>query len=69
MFIGSAGVDTTVFGSQHSTRGVAASKAIASGLAIDSILRAGHWASESTFRKFYQRDCKVSVASQVLGSS
>ena len=39
-FIGSAGVDTSVF-SAHSTRGAAASKAATSGLSIDVILRAG----------------------------
>ena len=67
-FIGSAGVDTSVFGS-HSTRGTAASKAAASGVAIDSILRAGHWARESTFRRHYQRECEASIASQVLSTA
>jgi hypothetical protein len=57
-----AGVDTTVF-KAHSTRGAAASKALASGLSLDSILKAGQWSRESTFSKFYQRDILPSVAS------
>nr|CAH0099500.1 unnamed protein product [Daphnia galeata] len=37
-----AGVDTECFFS-HSTRGAAATRAMASGVLVESILRAGHW--------------------------
>ncbi len=67
-FIGSAGVDTSVF-SAHSTRGAAASKAATSGLSIDTILHAGCWAAESTINKFYRRESVPSVAAAVLISS
>lgn len=50
-----AGIDINMF-SAHSTRGAAASKAIAAGILVDTVLRAGHWASASTFRKFYHRE-------------
>lgn len=60
-----AGVDTAVF-KAHSTRGAAASKALASGLSLDSILKAGQWSRESTFSKFYQRDILPSVASTII---
>jgi hypothetical protein len=50
-----AGIDINMF-SAHSTRGAAASKAIAAGISVDTVLRAGHWASASTFRKFYHRE-------------
>ena len=53
-FLKLAGIDTSIF-SAHSTRGAAASSAAAKGVAIDSVLRAGNWARESTFRKFYNR--------------
>ncbi|KZS18325.1 Uncharacterized protein APZ42_015524 [Daphnia magna] len=67
-FIGSAGVDTSVF-SAHSTRGAAVSKAATSGLSIDAILRAGCWAAESTFSRFYRRESVSSVAAAVLNNS
>lgn len=67
-FIGSAGVDTSVF-SAHSTRGAAASKAATSGLSIDAILHAGCWAAESTFSRFYRRESVPSVAAAVLNNS
>ena len=67
-FIGSAGVDTSVF-SAHSTRGAAASKAATSGLSINAILRAGCWAAESTFNRFYKRQSVSSVAGAVLDNS
>lgn len=53
-FLDQAGIDVTQF-SAHSTRGAAASKAVASGHSIDSILRAGDWSRESTFAKHYHR--------------
>lgn len=49
-----ASVDTAIF-SAHSTRSAAASKAVASGVSISTILNKGHWAAESTFAKFYRR--------------
>lgn len=53
-FLGIAGIDTAIF-KAHSTRGAAASRAFANGVPVDSILRAGHWAAESTFARFYRR--------------
>ena len=62
-----AGIDVEIF-SSHSTRGAAASKAVAVGAWLDSVLSAGHWASSSTFRKFYHRekDPGPSLAASVL---
>lgn len=63
-----AGVDTSIF-SAHSTRGAAASKAFAAGASMDSILKAGHWARESTFSKFYKRNSVPSVAATIFNST
>lgn len=52
--LSAAGIDVSIF-SAHSTRGAAASKAAAAGVAVDSILRTASWASESTFARFYKR--------------
>ena len=62
-----AGIDVEIF-SSHSTRGAAASKAVAVGASLDSVLSAGHWASSSTFKQFYHRekDPGPSVAASVL---
>ena len=49
------GINTAIF-SAHSVRGAASSKAAAAGVPIQSILNQGHWASESTFAKFYRRE-------------
>lgn len=49
-----AGVDTAKF-SAHSTRSAATSKAASAGAPIAAILKAAHWASESTFTRFYRR--------------
>jgi integrase len=49
-----AGIDGSVF-SAHSTRGAGASKAFASGVATDDILRAASWSSESIFARHYKR--------------
>lgn len=49
-----AGVDTQTF-SAHSTRGAAASRAVASGVPIESVLTAAQWSRESTFARFYHR--------------
>ena len=48
-----AGVGTEF--AAHSTRGAASSKAVASGIPIDSILKRGNWSHESTFTRFYRR--------------
>ena len=61
-----AGIDTSIL-SAHSTRGAAGSKAFANGVPLKSILNQGHWARESTFAKFYQRD--VNVDRNVVGQS
>lgn len=49
-----AGVDTSNFGA-HSTRSAAASRAVVEGAPVDAILRAGSWAHEATFNRFYNR--------------
>jgi hypothetical protein len=66
--LNSAGVDTDVFGA-HSTRGAAASKAAVNGLSIEAILRAGSWAHESTFRRFYNRSAEPTIESAVFGQT
>jgi hypothetical protein len=62
-----AGIDVDIF-SSHSTRGAAASKAVAVGASLDSVLSAGHWASSSRFRKFchHEKDPGPSVATSSL---
>ena len=68
-FLGDAGIDTSIY-LAHSTRGAAASKAVAAGLSIETILRSGNWSSESVFAKHYSRPIEnESVASQVLGGA
>ena len=52
--ISDAGIDSTIF-SAHSTRGAGASKAAASGVAIEAILNAASWSSELTFTRHYHR--------------
>ena len=42
--------------SAHSKRGAAASKAVEAGISVDTVLRAGHWASASTLKTFYHRE-------------
>ncbi|KZS07400.1 Uncharacterized protein APZ42_028944 [Daphnia magna] len=54
-----AGIDTAVF-KAHSTRGAAASKAASNGVPINTILKQGHWASESIFAKCYHLPIKES---------
>ena len=56
-----AGIDTSIF-SAHSARGAAASKAMAQGIPIQSILNQGHWARESTFAKFYKRTVPSNIS-------
>lgn len=60
-----SGVDTSIF-KAHSTRGAAASKASASGISTDEILKAGHWKSESTFGRFYKRVIAPSIVPAVF---
>ncbi len=48
--------------SAHSTRGAAASRAVAQGVPIDSVLRSVNWAAESTFTRFYRRAVPHSIA-------
>lgn len=57
-YINSAGVDTHIF-SAHSTRGAAASKAVANGASIQSVLKAASWTRESTFSRFYHKDVQA----------
>lgn len=67
--LGTAGIDTSTF-TAHSTRGAASSAAAKNGCPIGAILRSAHWASESTFTRFYRRevaDCP-SVSEAVLSS-
>ncbi|KZR97350.1 Uncharacterized protein APZ42_007834, partial [Daphnia magna] len=66
-----AGIDTSIF-SAHSTRGAAASIAASAGVPIQTILNQGHWASESTFSKFYRRETSTNqnlIESAVLMDS
>jgi hypothetical protein len=62
-----AGIDVEIF-SSHSTRGAEASKAVAVGASLDSVLSAGHWVWSSSFKKFYHREKNPgpSVAMSVL---
>ena len=48
--------------SAHSTRGAAASRAMDQGIPIDSVLRSGNWAAESTFTRFYRREVPHTIA-------
>ncbi|KZS20290.1 Uncharacterized protein APZ42_013070 [Daphnia magna] len=63
-FLGDTGANRLRY-SAHSTRGAAASKTVAAGLSIESILRSGNWSSESVFAKHY--NWLESVAILVLG--
>ena len=52
--LGEAGIDTSVFAA-HSTRSASSSAAKRASTPLSSILRAGTWASSSTFRLFYEK--------------
>lgn len=67
-FLKSAGINTEMFGA-HSTRSAAASKAAKSGISLGAILRAGSWAQESTFGRFYNRSAEPTVESAVFGQT
>jgi integrase len=56
-----SGIDTDIF-SAHSTRSAASSQAAKDGWSIESILKTGSWARESTFNRFYNRSGMVSSA-------
>jgi site-specific recombinase XerD len=60
-----SGIDTTIF-KAHSVRGAAASKALAKGVNIDSILQAADWSSGHIFTKFYKRSMPNEFSSTVL---
>ena len=49
-----AGIDIAIF-TAHSVRGAASSGALARGIPIEDILRAGDWSSNQTFARFYHR--------------
>ena len=65
--LASSRIDTSLF-KAHSTRGAAASKALASGMSVDRILKAGHWSSASTFGRFYQRDAIAPMTPAIFNS-
>ena len=50
-----SGIDTSVF-KPHSTRSASTSKALASGVPIDVILKHGNWSQISTFYRYYQKE-------------
>ena len=62
-----AGVDTTLFRA-YSTRSASASKAAASNVPTELIMKTAGWSRESTFAKFYLRNIEPNVqfADQVL---
>jgi hypothetical protein len=49
-----AGINTNIF-KAHSTRGASSSKANFKKVPLVDIIKAGRWASKSTFAKFYNR--------------
>lgn len=55
-----AGIDTSIF-KPHSTRVASASAAHALRIPVDTILRTVGWSSESTFRKFYNKDITLNA--------
>jgi hypothetical protein len=63
VFVRKAGIATASFGAQF-TRSATASKAVDSGNPVGSILRAGNWASEATFNRFYNRSATRTVSGQ-----
>lgn len=55
-----AGIDTYIF-KPHSTRVASASAAHALRIPVDTLLRTVGWSSESTFRKFYNKDITLNA--------
>ena len=61
-----AGVDTTLF-KAHSVRGASTSKLSSLHIPVREIMKKAAWASESTFRKFYEKTLlPKDVSHQVL---
>ncbi len=52
----------------HSTRSIAASKALISGVALQEVCDAAGWSSPHTFVRFYSLDLDSTPGSQVLSS-
>ena len=52
----------------HSTRGMAASKALLSGVSLQEVCDAAGWSSPLTFVRFYSLDLDAAPGSQVLGT-
>ena len=50
-----AGIDTAVYG-PYSTRAASASKAAASNLHINDIMKTAGWSRQSTFARFYNKE-------------
>ena len=50
-----AGIDTQTF-KAHSTRSASVSKANTLGVSLTEIIKRGQWTTDSTFRKFYNKD-------------
>lgn len=53
-------------GSGGSVRSVASSKAVSSGAPLETVLAAGDWARESTFKRFYYKPGPLSFSDAVL---
>lgn len=59
------------FFSAHSARDAAASKAMATGVPVQSILNRGHWSRKFTFARFYRKtvpESAISVGASILCS-
>ena len=56
--LGRAGIDSSVW-SAHSVRGASTSKAVNSGVSIQTILETACWKGVGTFQKFYQKPIMV----------
>ena len=53
-------------GSGGSVRSVASSKAVSGGAPLETVLAAGDWARESTFKRFYYKPSPLSFLEAVL---
>ena len=60
-----AGIDTSTYKS-HSYRGAGLSHAFQKGASINQIMKAGNWANESTFRKFYNCPSNESEIGKII---
>lgn len=61
----SAGIDTKKY-TAHSTRSASCSAAEKRGVPFKTILKAGSWASDRVFVKFYKKDVSVSNFGQII---